>query len=177
MHKPPIIHNIWAFNHKSDLTTPITTQKKAKKTHKPILKTQKPTKPKHRSDDLGHGGDKRAWVAMQGWPWSLLVVSIRACWWWEREIEGSCLAGLWREKMRERKSLRGRVCERYRVKRERANITFYWNFKCKKFCTNLPKLVWLTKNIYHWLYILLQNKHYKMWKYFPKNSYIKTNRE
>ena len=33
---------------------------------------------------------------------------IRAYWWWEKEIRGGCLAGLWKEKLRERKSVRGR---------------------------------------------------------------------
>ena len=60
-HKPPAIHNIWALNHKSDQTT----QKKAKKTHKPILKTQKPTKPnrnfrKSRRSELKKGWDERS---------------------------------------------------------------------------------------------------------------------
>ena len=40
-HKPQAIYNIWALNYKFDQTN----QKKAKKTHKPILKTQKPTEP------------------------------------------------------------------------------------------------------------------------------------
>ena len=110
-------------------------------------------------------------MAIQGRPWSLLVVPIRACWWWEREIGGDCLARLWREKLRERKSVRGRERERerYWVKRERENAKFYRNFKFKKFCTNLPILIWLIENIYFWLDILLQNKHCKIWKYFSKN--------
>ena len=36
------------------------------------------------------------------------MVPIRAYWWWEKEIRGDCLAGLWREKLRERKSVIGR---------------------------------------------------------------------
>ena len=47
-------------------------------------------------------------MAIQGRPWSLLVVPIRACWWWEREIGGDCLARLWREKLRERECKRER---------------------------------------------------------------------
>jgi len=37
---------------------------------------------------------------------------------------------------------------------------FSQNFKCKIFYINLLRLIWLTENI------LLQNKHYKIGKYF-----------
>ena len=53
-----------------------------------------------------------------------------------------------RKAKREKKRERERECERYRVERERENVKFYQNFKCKKFCTNLPRLIWLTENIY-----------------------------
>ena len=60
-------------------------------------------------------------------------------------IGGGCLAGLWREKMREKECEKERESVKGIGLRGREKMQ---NFKCKKFCTNLPRLTWLIENIY-----------------------------
>ena len=49
--------------------------------------------------------------------------------------------------LRGRESVRGWELKGMGWVGESKHKMFYQNFKCKKFYTNLPKLIWLTENI------------------------------
>ena len=88
------------------------------------------------NEELGRGKSSWVWddeelvMDSTGRGWSLLMVSIRACWWWERGIE---IGWVIKRTLRGRESVRGRERERSRGERERESKCkiFYRNFNCK----------------------------------------------